>query len=147
MEEALIFFAYLEVYRFQVTKAKKCLADREAQDKISKDREKYLADAASIDNQISALNRSQARFEQQKTYLLTRRKTLVQKLAQVDADMIDVENNLAGISPSIVVHKENKESLIQQARRLEKNVKPIPGSTSHDQKRNRISRFNSPACN
>lgn len=61
-------------------------------------------------------------------------KALVQELVPVGADLTDAENSLSGISPSTAVHKENQESLIYQARRLEKNIKMIPGSASDDWK-------------
>lgn len=67
LEDSLTPAAYREGYRFQILKVQRRLADREAQDKISKDRERCLADAVSIENQISVPNRSQARIEKQKT--------------------------------------------------------------------------------
>ena len=52
VEEALIFAAHLEIYRFPILRAQKRLPDRETQAKISQDKERHLADAANLEDQI-----------------------------------------------------------------------------------------------
>lgn len=93
VEEPLIPAAFIEGHRFQVLKAQRRLADRIAQEKILKDKEKHLTDANSIDDQIGVLSRNQAR-QKEKTDLQNRRASLVQEIAQIDESLADIEDDL-----------------------------------------------------
>lgn len=66
--------------------------------------------------------------------MLLRRNALIQELAGIDEDLVDVNDTLSQIPASIAVHEDDKKSLAHQARRLEKSLKAIPGSADDDQR-------------
>lgn len=80
------------------------------------------------------MNRSQASLEKNKADLEARRQALVEEIARIDQEMFDVDDRLSQIPTSIAKLEQDKKSFVRQDRRLQKNIKPIPGSANDDQR-------------